>query len=82
MEVVRANGLDIAYERTGAEPPLVLVHGAGDNSRVWQPRLAASPQSDRRAVRFYEVREGKFGRAQMFHFDTAAVLAYLARATR
>jgi pimeloyl-ACP methyl ester carboxylesterase len=36
VEVVRANGLDIAYERTGAGSPLVLVHGAGDNSRVRQ----------------------------------------------
>jgi ketosteroid isomerase-like protein len=29
----------------------------------------------------YEVREGKFGRAQMFHFDTLAVVQYLARTT-
>jgi ketosteroid isomerase-like protein len=27
----------------------------------------------------YEVRDGKFARAQMFHFDTAAVVDYLAR---
>jgi hypothetical protein len=30
----------------------------------------------------YEVRAGKFARAQMFHFDTAAILDFLARATR
>ena len=41
VEVIRANGLEIAYERAGAGPPLVLVHGAGDDSRVWQPQLAA-----------------------------------------
>ena len=29
----------------------------------------------------YEVREGRFARAQMFHFDTVAVVDYLARAT-
>ena len=28
----------------------------------------------------YEVRDGKFFRAQMFHYDTAAVLAFLERA--
>jgi uncharacterized protein len=28
----------------------------------------------------YEVRDGKFFRAQMFHYDTAAILAFLERA--
>ena len=42
MEVVRANGLEIAYERVGeGPPPLVLVHGAAVDSRMWQPQLAA-----------------------------------------
>ncbi len=40
MEVVRANGLDIAYERAGQGPPLVFVHGAAGDGRVWQPQLA------------------------------------------
>jgi pimeloyl-ACP methyl ester carboxylesterase len=39
MEIVRANGLEIAYERVGEGPPLVLVHGAADDSRVWQPQV-------------------------------------------
>jgi ketosteroid isomerase-like protein len=30
----------------------------------------------------YEVRDGKFARAQMFHYDTAAMLAFLERAGR
>lgn len=30
----------------------------------------------------YEVRDGKFARAQMFHYDTAAVLAFLERAAQ
>ena len=29
----------------------------------------------------YEVRDGKFARAQMFHFDTAAILRFLERAS-
>jgi pimeloyl-ACP methyl ester carboxylesterase len=41
VEVVRANGLEIAYERVGEGPPLVLVHGAAVDSRMWQPQLAA-----------------------------------------
>jgi hypothetical protein len=31
-------------------------------------------------VGLYEVRDGKFARAQMFHFDTAAILEFLATA--
>lgn len=41
MEVVRVNGLEIAYERAGTGPPLVFVHGAAEDARVWQPQLAA-----------------------------------------
>ena len=41
MEVVPANGLEIAYERAGAGTPLVLVHGAACDGRIWQPQLDA-----------------------------------------
>jgi len=41
VEVVRAKGLEIAYERVGEGPPLVFVHGAGDDARIWRPQLAA-----------------------------------------
>src|SRR5688572_16676207 len=41
VDVVRANGLEIAYERVGAGPPLVFVHGAAEDGRVWRPQLAA-----------------------------------------
>ena len=41
MSVVRVNGLEIAYERAGEGPPLVLVHGAAADGRMWQPQLAA-----------------------------------------
>ncbi len=40
MEVVRASGLEIAFERVGEGPPLVFVHGAAEDGRVWQPQLA------------------------------------------
>ena len=41
VEVVRANGLEIAYERAGEGRPLVLVHGAAVDGRMWQPQLTA-----------------------------------------
>jgi len=41
VEVVRANGLEIAYERAGEGPSLLLVHGAAMDGRMWQPQLTA-----------------------------------------
>jgi pimeloyl-ACP methyl ester carboxylesterase len=40
VEVLRASGLEIAYERAGEGPPLVFVHGAAGDSRLWRPQLA------------------------------------------
>ena len=39
VEVVRAHGLDIAYRRVGEGPPLVFVHGAAEDGRLWKPQL-------------------------------------------
>ena len=41
VQIVRTNGLEIAYERRGAGPPLVFVHGAAEDGRAWQAQLAA-----------------------------------------
>jgi pimeloyl-ACP methyl ester carboxylesterase len=41
VNVVRTGGLEIAYERIGEGPPLVLAHGAAEDSRAWQPQLTA-----------------------------------------
>jgi pimeloyl-ACP methyl ester carboxylesterase len=41
VEVIRKSGFEIAYERVGQGPPLVLVHGAAVDSRMWRPQLAA-----------------------------------------
>jgi pimeloyl-ACP methyl ester carboxylesterase len=41
VSIVRVNGLEIAYERAGEGPPLVLVHGAAADGRMWQPQFAA-----------------------------------------
>jgi pimeloyl-ACP methyl ester carboxylesterase len=41
VNVARANGLELAYERVGEGPPLVFVHGGAEDGRLWQPQLAA-----------------------------------------
>ncbi len=40
VKIIRAHGLEIAYERVGEGPPLVLVHGAAEDGRIWRPQLA------------------------------------------
>jgi pimeloyl-ACP methyl ester carboxylesterase len=40
VQVVRTSGLEVAYERVGEGPPLVLVHGGTVDGRIWQPQLA------------------------------------------
>jgi ketosteroid isomerase-like protein len=40
----------------------------------------AGERLDTPVLGLYEVREGKFARAQMFHFDTAALVNFLTRA--
>jgi pimeloyl-ACP methyl ester carboxylesterase len=40
VEFVESDGVEVAYERVGQGSPLVFVHGAAEDSRVWQPQLA------------------------------------------
>jgi ketosteroid isomerase-like protein len=42
----------------------------------------AGERLDAPVLGLYDVRDGKFARAQMFHFDTAALLGFLTRARR
>jgi pimeloyl-ACP methyl ester carboxylesterase len=37
---VRAAGLDVAFDRAGSGPPLVLVHGATGDAREWRLQIA------------------------------------------
>ncbi len=39
METVATNGIEVAYRRAGSGPPLVFVHGAASDGRLWQPQL-------------------------------------------
>lgn len=40
MLLVETGGLAIAYQCDGEGPPLVLVHGAAEDSRIWAPQFA------------------------------------------
>lgn len=39
MNAIEAHGLNIAYERVGQGPPLIFIHGAAEDSRIWRPQL-------------------------------------------
>ncbi|WP_416983667.1 alpha/beta fold hydrolase [Streptomyces sp. T028] len=39
MGTALVGGVEVAYARHGHGPPLVLVHGAGIDGRMWQPQL-------------------------------------------
>jgi pimeloyl-ACP methyl ester carboxylesterase len=39
VRFVETRGVEIAYERVGEGPPIVLAHGATTDSRMWQPQL-------------------------------------------
>src|SRR3954468_21877556 len=41
METVELAGLRIRYQRAGQGPPLVLLHGAYEDSRIWRRQLDA-----------------------------------------
>src|SRR5215211_5683284 len=60
-----------------------VVAADGDEVTVLYTTRALAPDGKRFAspvLGLYEVRDGKFARAQMFHYDTAAILAFLERA--
>ena len=63
------------------DPRVVAVNGY--EVAVIYTQRALSPTGERfesPVLGLYEIRDGKFARAQMFHFDTAAILEFLERA--
>jgi ketosteroid isomerase-like protein len=59
------------------------IAAGGDEVVVLYRMRAVAPNGERfdaPVLGLYEVRDGKFARAQMFHFDTAAVVAFLTQA--
>jgi uncharacterized protein len=62
--------------------PRVVTSNGGEVVISYRQR-AISPAGERfdaPVLGLYEVRDGKFARAQMFHFDTAKILDFLERA--
>lgn len=60
-----------------------VIASDGDEVAVLYTTRAVAPDGERfesPVLGLYEVRDGKFARAQMFHYDTAAILAFLERA--
>ncbi|APE25998.1 MULTISPECIES: alpha/beta fold hydrolase [Streptomyces] len=39
MVMVQCSGLEVAYYRVGEGPPVVFLHGAAGDGRLWQPQL-------------------------------------------
>jgi ketosteroid isomerase-like protein len=63
--------------------PRVVAAGTEEVVVLWQQR-AVSPAGDgleTPVLGIYQMRKGKLARAQMFHFDTAAVNDFLVRVT-
>jgi len=61
-----------------------IIATVGDEVTVAYTQRAVSPDGERfesPVLGLYEVRDGKFARAQMFHFDTAAILRFLEQAS-
>lgn len=54
MPTIETNGVETYYERHGEGPPIVFVHGAGLDHRMWRPQVEAL--SDRFEVITYDVR--------------------------
>jgi uncharacterized protein len=62
--------------------PRVVATGEEEVVVLWRQR-GVSPAGDRfdaPVLALYELRDGKLARAQMFYFDTAALLRFLAKA--
>jgi pimeloyl-ACP methyl ester carboxylesterase len=41
MPQVETNGVETYYERTGDGPPVVFIHGLGNDHRSWRPQMVA-----------------------------------------
>ena len=61
-----------------------VVAADDDEVVVLYRQRAVAPDGERLdapVLGLYEVRDGRFARAEMFHFDTAAIVGFLERAS-
>jgi ketosteroid isomerase-like protein len=73
------------FQRTAGErkmDPRLVAATASEVVVHWHQRgvTAGGERIDMETLGLYEVRDGKFARAQMFYFDTAALLRFLGQA--
>lgn len=62
---------------------MVAVNGDEVVVKYWTRGVTPNGERfDSEVLALYEVRDGKFARAQMFHFDTAALNEFFGRARR
>jgi hypothetical protein len=65
------------------DPRVVAVNGDEVVVKYWTRGVTPNGERfDSEVLALYEVRDGKFARAQMFHFDTAALNEFFGRARR
>jgi uncharacterized protein len=64
--------------------PRVVAERDGEVVVLYRQRAVdqAGERLDAPVLGLYEIRDGKFAKARMFHFDTAALIDYLSRARR
>lgn len=68
MPFMRANGINQYYERAGAGPPLVLIHGAFLDLHTWDPQVR--PFSERFETLRYDLRgHGKTGASRKSNYS-------------
>jgi ketosteroid isomerase-like protein len=65
------------------DPRVVAVNGDEVVVKYWTRGVSSDGERfESEVLALYEVRDGKFARAQMFHFDTAALNEFFSRARR
>ncbi|MCL2509736.1 MAG: alpha/beta hydrolase [Methanomassiliicoccaceae archaeon] len=78
---VRVNGIDIGYDEGGEGPPLILLHGNGEDRRIFD-RLIWYLQDEHKIYAIDTRGHGESGKVEIFHYadmveDVAAFIKEL-----
>lgn len=71
MEFVEGAGVELAYAERGAGPPVLIVHGMGEDHRAWAP-LAQALSADARVLVYDRRGYGESGAPQPYDATTVA----------